>query len=350
VEEAAVPTEAALHEVLMRHPSLVPATDLGMGRLATVGFETSLASGFADLVLLDDNGRLCLVEVKKEGNPDTRRVVAQVMDYAAALWGQTVEEFERDVLRPMLGPGDGQSLREFVLERLLSEADDGEEAADRLLEALGETLRSGDFALLVAAPTIPERVQKVMEYLNARGLAVYGLEVSYFAGEVEAFVPRVVVRPTIATKIAAREPSSDRQSAEPATWFSLLPDQAEPLVRELLDQAVLQGAELQWRGYGPRLRVRGSAGPKVAATFEPGHAYLGVGAMKGIDPRPAEQVVTAVSEIGTARCGTAYASIALNAPREDLVAFLDVGKSFLAELLESVAHTEHPSPSRAAPR
>jgi hypothetical protein len=42
----------------MRHPPLVPATDLGFGRIATVGFEASLASGFADLVLLDDSGQI----------------------------------------------------------------------------------------------------------------------------------------------------------------------------------------------------------------------------------------------------------------------------------------------------
>ncbi len=54
--------------------------------MVTVGFEVGLASGVADLVLLDEAGRLCIVEVKKEGNADTRRVVAQVLDYASALW------------------------------------------------------------------------------------------------------------------------------------------------------------------------------------------------------------------------------------------------------------------------
>jgi RecB family endonuclease NucS len=86
VEESAVPTEAVLHEVLMRHPTLIPAADLGFGEVATVGFEVGLASGSADLVLLDDEGRLCVVEVKKDNNPDTRRVVAQLLDYATALW------------------------------------------------------------------------------------------------------------------------------------------------------------------------------------------------------------------------------------------------------------------------
>src|SRR3954447_373750 len=123
VEESAVPTEAALHEVLMRHPSLVPATDLGFGRVVTVGFEASLASGYADLVLLDDSGRLCIVEVKKEGNPDTRRVIAQLLDYAAALWGLTIEDFERDVFQRISAHGQPSSLRDYIIDELLADSE-----------------------------------------------------------------------------------------------------------------------------------------------------------------------------------------------------------------------------------
>jgi RecB family endonuclease NucS len=64
--ESSVPTEAELHGALMEHPALVPAADLGFDRMVAVGFEASLASGSADLVLLDARGQLCVcVEVKK---------------------------------------------------------------------------------------------------------------------------------------------------------------------------------------------------------------------------------------------------------------------------------------------
>lgn len=76
-----------------------------------VGREANLESGYADLVLVDQTGQICLVEVKNEGNPDTRRVVAQLLDYAAALWQLSIEDFARAVLRPFLDasgdPGDG---------------------------------------------------------------------------------------------------------------------------------------------------------------------------------------------------------------------------------------------------
>src|SRR4051812_11357688 len=157
VEETSVPTEAALHEVLMQHPSLVPATDLGLGHIVTVGFEASLASGSADLVLLDEEGRLCLVEVKKEGNSDTRRVIAQLFDYAAALWGLTIDEFETRVLQHLPGAADGVTLHDLIIEEFahkieeFPDEDDPEDAAEHTLQGLSETLRSGDFKLVVAA-------------------------------------------------------------------------------------------------------------------------------------------------------------------------------------------------------
>src|ERR1700684_2924904 len=103
----------------MEHPGLVPAADLGFDRMVTVGFEASLASGSADLVLLDARGQLCVVEVKKEGNTDTRRVIAQLLDYASALWGLTLDEFERRVLRSRLGRDDPRTLRGFIREELV---------------------------------------------------------------------------------------------------------------------------------------------------------------------------------------------------------------------------------------
>lgn len=44
--------------------------------------------------------------------------------------------------------------------------------------ALGENLLSGRFVLVVAAPVIPEPVRRVLDYMNAQGLRLYGLEVS----------------------------------------------------------------------------------------------------------------------------------------------------------------------------
>jgi hypothetical protein len=216
VSESSVPTEAELHHTLMEHPELVPATDLGLGVMIAAGFEVSLVSGSADLVLLDDSGQLCVVEVKKEGNSDTRRVIAQLLDYAGALWGLPLEEFERRVLRSALASDDRRTLEEFVRDELIGESEDPQQATTNTCEALAETLRSGDFVLVVAAPSIPPGVERQIEYLNARGLRVYGLEVSYFADGADAvYVPRIVARPTDAARIVGRATRPDISPVDP---------------------------------------------------------------------------------------------------------------------------------------
>jgi len=93
-------------------------------------------------------------------------------------------------------------------------------AADRALEGLGQTLRAGDFALVLAAPTIPAGMQRAIEYLNARGFSVFGLEVSYFAGDIEAFVPRLVVRPTLGAQIAGQDDGAPQTAMDAETYIA----------------------------------------------------------------------------------------------------------------------------------
>ena len=332
VEESAVPTEAALHEVLMRHPSLVPTTDLGLGRVVTVGFEASLASGSADLVLLDDEGRVCIVEVKKEGNPDTRRVIAQLLDYAAALWGLTIDAFERDVLRRKLTDSDPRSLRDYIVEELVAEADDPEEAAERTLEGLGETLRTGDFALVLAAPTIPAGVQRVIEYLNARGLSVFGLEVSYFAGEIEAFVPRLVVRPTLGGRVAGQDARAPQAVMDSDTYITSLPEAAQEPVRAFTEEIEAVGGELQWRQYGPRVRVRGDSGPKVIVSLDAEFLWLTVGPRKGLDRECGLRAAQRLRDIPGAKVGDDYGSVKWTAGQEQLQSALGVARGLVEDL------------------
>src|SRR3954471_21531474 len=144
IPEQAIPLEKDLHDVLTEHPELIPAEDLQLGRLVVVGRESALASGYADLVCVDQHGDVCLVEVKKEGNPDTRRVVAQLLDYAGALWGKTPAQVERDVLLPYLRAGGGDpklSLNEYLSNAFASSDDEANaEIGDELENALAATL------------------------------------------------------------------------------------------------------------------------------------------------------------------------------------------------------------------
>ena len=105
-------------------------------------------------------GQVCLVEVKKRATPDTRQVVAQLFDYAASLWGQTLDEFRDAILRPYLrgrGVDDSVALEGFISASFGGDAEaDKSEAVDGelVMRNLASTLERGTFVLVVAAPQI----------------------------------------------------------------------------------------------------------------------------------------------------------------------------------------------------
>jgi hypothetical protein len=296
IAESELPLEKNLHDVLTQHPEPLPDDDLSLGHLMVVGRESSLTSGYADLVLVDDRGQLCLVEVKKAGNPDTRQVVAQLLDYAAALWGQTLAQFEKGVVMPYLDTLHGNDAEDLVtsLGEAFDDPETGEERAPGIVQRLEQTLETGDFTLVVAAPHVPLGVQRVLEYLNARGQRFYGLEVSYFKGPPDCFVPRLVVMPP------AAGPSGGGATAPPLERESFLeevPDQVQAEVSEFLDSAQAAGAEVVWQSNGPSIKVSREKTRQVAY-LETGRLGVTTQASGGFPEEPFSNAAQRLADLG----------------------------------------------------
>ncbi|HEY4809925.1 MAG TPA: hypothetical protein VIH71_02600 [Solirubrobacteraceae bacterium] len=347
VAEAELPTEAELHDALTRYPELIPLSDIGMGTGVVIGRESSLAAGYADLVLVDDGGQLCIVEVKNAGNPDTRRVVAQLLDYAASLWGATVDELTSRILHPYLehaGSSEPPSdIGEFVA-RAAAGDDATPEQASAISGGLANNLATGDFALVVAAPQIPSGVQRVIEYLNARGQRLYGLEVSYFKDQVECFVPRLVVRPLVSDPAGAgsRTAGIDRE-----TFLASVADAHEATVSELLNECDAAGADLSWNKSGPSIFVtRGQR--RQVGYIETTRLGIVLATPSGFPAAPFDDARRELSEagLGTETSSGWYRSISLNDPRLeeatrtllDLISALVPAVSWI-DLAEPVEHS-----------
>jgi hypothetical protein len=291
VAEAQLLTEKGLHDVLTAHPELVPGEDLDIGPAVVVGRESGLESGYADLVLVDREARLCLVEVKKEGNPDTRRVIAQLLDYAASLWQMSANEFEHSVLHPYLRSTsieepDLPDLATFAAQWFGPPAEVGEAAMDadfdEFPDQLGRTLAGGQFRLVVAAPSIPHGVQRVIEYMNSQGLLLYGLEVSFFSGPAECFVPRIVVRPSVTetVKLTGGAAALGRED-----FIEALPERVRAWGAEFLDSAESGGARLRWNSYGASIRATRSP-ERVVGWLEKKRAVITVKTPTGYPHEP----------------------------------------------------------------
>lgn len=334
--------ERDLHDVLTANPGLIPSEDLQLGALTVVGRESGLAAGYADLVLVDESGEVCLVEVKKEGNPDTRRVVAQLLDYAAALWNKSLDELERDVLRPYLASSGqaatslGEHLAAAFEDAASEELDD---TADERIERLQQNLSTGRFALLVAAPAIPESVQRVLEYLNGQGLRLYALEVSYFrsdgADQVECFVPRVVVAPRVADP--AR--SGTRAPITASAFLDTLPTGFAETVEPLLERLVDAGALIEWKSYGPSVVVVRDKKRQIGS-FDGSRFWITVKASGGFPQEPFDEAATTLAalNVGSETKDGLYRTVPWSTSTPDTAqAALDVLVELAVKLAPSLA-------------
>ncbi len=186
---AGFPDEAALHGLVEEAPELLPLS--GSPRLAIVGREVHLGSGYADLVAVESSGRLVVIEVKLAKSAEARRVVvAQVLTYAAYLRGMDRASLEHDVLGQYLSSHGLTSLSDAV------KAKDQEGSFDAVAFDAGvrSCLSDGRFRLVLVLDSAPAELTQLVGYLEAVGDLVIDLVTvaAYQVGDERLLVPQRV--------------------------------------------------------------------------------------------------------------------------------------------------------------
>lgn len=196
--EAEYADEAALSELLQHNPSIIPLSDLADAEpvpLMTVGRESPLGSGYADLLMLDANGRLTVVEVKLRSNPEMRReVVAQALSYAAYLEGETLEGFVERIWRPFASEYHGSAVAALPFTEGLSAATGVDLSPAALESGLSASLASGDFLVLIVVDEPHPQLRTTVSYVNRHAtFDLHLVEVGFFrSGDHQALSPRVL--------------------------------------------------------------------------------------------------------------------------------------------------------------
>lgn len=87
IKPADVAREDYLQKYIYDNPSAIPLDSIKEDiRLFILAREFATPSGPIDVLGIDRDGDIFVVETKLYKNPDKRLVVAQVLDYGAALW------------------------------------------------------------------------------------------------------------------------------------------------------------------------------------------------------------------------------------------------------------------------
>ncbi len=183
------PDEAALHGLVEEAPQLLPLS--GSPRLAVVGREVRLGSGYADLLAVESTGRLAIIEVKLAKNAEARRaIIAQVLTYASYLRGATREVLEHDLLGGYLQSRGLGSLDDAVT----AVVQDGSFDPVGFDAGLQACLADGRFRLVLVLDSAPAELVHLVGYLEALGSLVIDLVTvsAYSVGADRLLVPQRV--------------------------------------------------------------------------------------------------------------------------------------------------------------
>jgi hypothetical protein len=162
--------EKLLQRLIDTEPKILPVEELepSFANLRSVCRELPLgrdASKFVDNLLINAEGRICLVECKLWRNPEAiRSVVAQVLDYAGELASLSYEELSAAVRKAARSPLSHDNV---LIERVLG-ADADEESRVVFIDAVSRSLRLGNFLLLVVGDGIRSGLQQIAGLLQNR--------------------------------------------------------------------------------------------------------------------------------------------------------------------------------------
>jgi hypothetical protein len=219
--------EQALHDIVMSTPQLLPLS--GTPDITVIGREVPLpASGFADVLAVEPDGRPVIIEVKLRNNAESRRaVIAQALSYAASLHGLSRRDFEEGVLARHL---EGQSLFDVVRGTLQDE----ELIQSDFDTSLEEHLAAGSFRVVIVLDEAPPELINLVGYLEAvtTGLSLDLIAVtSYAIGGHRIAVPRRLDpehRPEPAPPRPSKKANTGHTEPGIQPFRDLIPDAPEP--------------------------------------------------------------------------------------------------------------------------
>jgi hypothetical protein len=229
-------------------------------RLMVVAREFPTASGPIDVLAVDADGVIYVIETKLYRNPDKRLVVAQMLDYGAALWrgytdtSQFIADADAACVRTT-----GATLRQ----RLVDFVGIDEAHANEIIKAMQASLADGALRFVVLMDHLDARLKDLILFLNERAdFDVYAVEMHFYR-----YKDFQIVIPTLhgaeVTKSVARAGSTSRRRRWDEQAFfqdaeAELTSSDVAAVRELHRFSAEAADRIDW-GSGPS---RGSFNPK----------------------------------------------------------------------------------------
>jgi hypothetical protein len=179
LQRASIQQEEYLQAYVHNNPDVLPLDELKDNlRLLILAREFNTASGPIDALGVDADGEIYIIEAKLNKNADRRRIIAQALDYGAALWASS-----EALLQRLSGTEWRTRLTDFL---------GGDEAATAThLAAVQQNAAAGRFWFVVLMDRLDDRLRELISFVNANSrFKILGVELNlYQDGELEILIP-----------------------------------------------------------------------------------------------------------------------------------------------------------------
>ncbi len=257
--QVSLPSEKCLEDMIVAEPRILSSEWMLIGRQVGTSH-----GGWIDLLAIAPDGALVIVELKRDRTP--REVVAQALDYAS--W---VEGIDSATVSAIYG--------KFRPERSL--------AADfkaHFGQVLDEDTINENHQIVIVAATLDASSERIVNYLNERGVAINVLFFQVFDHGGQQLLSRAWLIDPGDVQVQA---ASGSRSGEKEPWngefyvnFGPHPD-AGRIWGEAIEHGFVSGGGGQW--YSNTLRML-EVGDRIWVKI-PGKGFVGVGRVSG--PRSA---------------------------------------------------------------
>lgn len=191
IEQSSFVEEDYLRKYVHRNPDSLPFYEIKEDiRLFIMAREFPTNSGPIDALGVDSDGELYVIETKLHKDPDKRIVVAQVLDYGAALW-RSYNDFN-DFVKII----DKQVNDKFFInlnQKLCEFFEIEEEGVIAILENLKKNLNDGNFKFVVLMDKLPNQLKDLILFINQNSrFDIFGVELEYFKyQDLEIMIPKL---------------------------------------------------------------------------------------------------------------------------------------------------------------
>jgi hypothetical protein len=179
LQRTSIQQEEYLQAYIHNNPDVLPLDELKDNlRLLILAREFNTASGPIDALGVDADGEIYIIEAKLDKNADRRRIIAQALDYGAALWANP-----ETLLQQLSGSEWRTRLTEFL---------GGDEAVTAAhLAAVQQNTAAGRFWFVVLMDRLDDRLRGLISFVNANGrFKILGVELNlYQDGDMEILIP-----------------------------------------------------------------------------------------------------------------------------------------------------------------